>query len=61
VTLSIIGQCLIYLHDRGIMARLHPILAEDARKPEEIARHIADFSLAALGVTPRRRQARRQR
>jgi TetR/AcrR family transcriptional regulator, regulator of cefoperazone and chloramphenicol sensitivity len=61
VTLSIIGQCLIYLHDRGIMARLHPILAEDARKPEEIARHIADFSLAALGVTPCGHKAKRRR
>ncbi len=57
-TLSIIAQCLVYLHDRRIMARLHPILAEDDRKPEEIARHIADFSLAALG---RRRKSGRLR
>jgi hypothetical protein len=52
VTLSIVSQCLVYLHDRRIMARLHPILAEDDRKPEEIARHIADFSLAALRTKP---------
>jgi len=59
VTLSIIAQCLVYLHDRRIMARLHPILAQDDRKAEEIARHIADFSLAALHATPPRRKPRR--
>jgi AcrR family transcriptional regulator len=59
VTLSIIGQCLVYMHDRRIMARLHPILAEDDRKPEEIARHIAEFSLAALRPTRRRSRSAR--
>ena len=53
VTLSIIAQCLVYMHDRRIMAQLHPILAQDDKKPDEIARHIADFSLAALGSLPR--------
>jgi AcrR family transcriptional regulator len=57
VTLSIFAQCLVYLNDRRIMARLHPVLAEDERKPEEIARHIADFSLAAL--RPHRRPAQK--
>jgi hypothetical protein len=60
VTLSIVSQCLIYLHDRRIMTRLHPILAQDDSKPEEIAHHIAEFSLAALGVTRRRRKPRRR-
>ena len=55
VTLSIVSQCLMYLHDWRIIGRLHPILADDARRPEEIARHIADFSLAALRPAPRRR------
>ena len=59
VTLSIIAQCLVYLHDRRIMTRLHPILADDDDKPEEIADHIAEFSLAALGSTRRRRKPRR--
>ncbi|MCU0913929.1 MAG: CerR family C-terminal domain-containing protein [Planctomycetes bacterium] len=54
-TLSIIAQCLVYLHDRRIMVRLHPILAQDDQKSDEIARHIADFSLAALRPPPRRR------
>jgi AcrR family transcriptional regulator len=60
VTVSIVAQCLIYLHDRRIMARLHPILAQDNRKPEEIARHIAEFSLAALRSTRRRSRAARR-
>jgi AcrR family transcriptional regulator len=59
VTLSIVSQCLVYLHDRRIMARLHPILADDDDKPEEIARHIAEFSLAALGSPRRRRKPKR--
>jgi len=61
VTLSIVAQCLVYLHDRRIMARLHPALAQDDRKPEEIARHIAEFSLAALGVPCRRRENKRKK
>jgi TetR/AcrR family transcriptional regulator, regulator of cefoperazone and chloramphenicol sensitivity len=59
-TVSIVAQCLIYLHDRRLMARLHPVLADDDRKPEEIARHIAEFSLAALGVTRHPRQPGRR-
>jgi AcrR family transcriptional regulator len=59
VTLSIVSQCLVYLHDRRIMARLHPVLAQDAGKPEEIARHIAEFSLAALGSLHRPAKRRR--
>jgi AcrR family transcriptional regulator len=54
-TVSIVAQCLIYLHDSRIRARLHPALAHDD-KPEEIARHIADFSLAALRPADRRRK-----
>ncbi len=57
VTLSIFSQCLVYLNDRRIMARLHPILAQDDSKPEEIARHIADFSLAALRSPRRQRKS----
>jgi AcrR family transcriptional regulator len=62
-TISIVSQFLIYLHDSQIRARLHPALAHDD-KPEEIARHIADFSLGALRAvrrqhkptTPKRRR-----
>jgi AcrR family transcriptional regulator len=59
-TLSIVSQCLVYLHDRRILARLHPTLAQDDNKPEEIARHIAEFSLAALRPTRRRRKPSRR-
>jgi TetR/AcrR family transcriptional regulator, regulator of cefoperazone and chloramphenicol sensitivity len=59
VTLSIIAQCLFYLHDWRIMTRLHPILADDDSKPEEIARHITEFSLAALGSKRRLRKPKR--
>lgn len=51
-TVSIMAQCLVYLHNSRIRARLHPVLGEDD-KPEEIARHIAEFSLAALRSTRR--------
>lgn len=46
-TVSIVAQCMIYLHDSRIRARLHPALAHDD-DPQEIADHIAEFSLAAL-------------
>lgn len=55
-TISIAAQCLLYLHDSRIRARLHPVLARDD-DPEEIARHITEFSLAALR-TIRRQHAR---
>jgi AcrR family transcriptional regulator len=60
-TVSIIAQCLIYMHDRRIIARLHPILSQDDSKPEEIARHIAEFSLAALRPPHGRRKPSRSK
>ncbi len=63
-TVSIFAQCMIYLHDSRIRARLHPSLADD-NEPEEIADHISEFSLAALRSTRRRsgspRRKRRSR
>jgi len=59
-TVSIMAQCLIYLHDSRIRARLHPVLAKDD-DPEEIAHHITEFSLAALRSLRRRRPAKRKR
>jgi AcrR family transcriptional regulator len=55
-TISIFAQCMIYLHDSRIRARLHPALGRDDN-PEEIARHITEFSLAALQAM-RRQHAR---
>lgn len=61
-TISIVAQCMIYLHDSQIRVRLHPVLAKDD-DPEEIANHITEFSLAALRSlrrqnTPPRRKRR---
>ncbi len=60
-TLSVFSQCLVYLNDQRIIARLHPILAQDDSRPEEIARHIAEFSLAALRSPHRRRKPSRSK
>lgn len=54
--ISIFAQCMIYLHDSRIRARLHPVLGRDDN-PEEIVRHITEFSLAALQAI-RRQHAR---
>jgi len=60
-TVSIAAQCLLYLHDSRIRARLHPVLGED-NKPEEIADHITEFSLAALrSIRRQHKSARRKR
>ncbi len=58
-TVSIMAQCLAYLHDSRIRARLHPVLADD--DPKEIANHIAEFSLAALRSTRRQSKSSRSK
>lgn len=45
---SILGQCLYYYNARHCIERLRPRLAGECRV-EELAGHIADFSLLALG------------
>lgn len=59
-TISIIAQCLVYMHDSQIRARLHPVLADD-NDPVEIANHITEFSLAALRSTHRQSKSSRSR
>ena len=51
VGLSIVGQCLYYHQNRPVAEVL---FGKDigGLKPEAIAAHIADFSLAALGFAP---------
>lgn len=53
---SIFGQCLFYRNSHPVLQRLNPGLCYDRVEIEAIARHIADFSLAALkadfGETP---------
>lgn len=46
--LSILGQCLVFKHSRSVIERLFPELIADQPAIADSARHIADFSLAAL-------------
>ncbi len=45
---SILGQCLFYRNSHPVLQRLTPALNYDRKEIDEIARHIADFSLSAL-------------
>jgi AcrR family transcriptional regulator len=45
---SIIGQVLHYMHARPVIARLWPDLSMTEDKMDQVAEHIADFSLAYL-------------
>ncbi len=50
---SIIGQCLFYRFAGGVVTMLvTPADVEQHYDVEQLARHIASFSLAALGLTP---------
>lgn len=48
---SIIGQCLHYHHTRAVTERLYPGFYDRPGIVDEVAQHIADFSLAALRRT----------
>ncbi len=57
--LSIVGQCLHYYVGRAVI----PLLVEEEYwgedySPQQLARHIAEFSLAALGLSPPLSEAR---
>lgn len=52
VALSVMGQCFYYLFARDIIDVLQPGHARPERA-EAIARHITDFSLAAMKAAPR--------
>ncbi|TAN83650.1 MAG: DUF1956 domain-containing protein [Gallionella sp.] len=45
---SILGQCLFYRHSHPVLQRLYSKLRYDSKEIEEIAGHIADFSLAGI-------------
>ncbi len=49
-THSVIAQVVHYVHSRHVISRLWPELEMTAERIEEIAAHIADFSLAYLGA-----------
>lgn len=46
--LSILGQCLMFKHSRSVIDRLYPELISDKSAIQDSARHITQFSLAAL-------------
>jgi hypothetical protein len=50
---SIVGQCLYYFYARPVILQLAPGQGFEAADVEAIARHITDFSLAALRHYPR--------
>jgi AcrR family transcriptional regulator len=50
---SIIGQVLHYAHGRPVIARLWPDLKTTEEGLDQIAQHIADFSLAYLKAYPK--------
>lgn len=45
---SVVGQSLFYFYARPIISRLHPAQSFGAADVEALARHITDFSLAAM-------------
>ena len=51
---SVVAQCLFYFYTRPIITRLHPAQSFDEAEIERIARHITDFSLAAMKHYPSR-------
>jgi AcrR family transcriptional regulator len=64
--LSIVGQCLHYVHCRETLSRLFPKASELPRDVETLTEHIFEFSIAGLNAmkkrpapeTPKRRPAR---
>lgn len=46
--MSVIGQCLHYHHARPVIRRLFPEFRYEPSQVEELARHIAEFSLAGI-------------
>jgi AcrR family transcriptional regulator len=50
---SIVGQCLYYFYARPVIVQLAPGQCFEAPAVEAIARHITDFSLAALRHYPK--------
>lgn len=53
--LSVVSQAMFYHHCRPVITRLFPDLPADPERTGELARHISDFSLAALrGLSQRK-------
>jgi TetR/AcrR family transcriptional regulator, regulator of cefoperazone and chloramphenicol sensitivity len=50
---SVVGQCLFYFYARPVILQLHPAQTFAPADLEAIARHVTDFSLAALKHYPK--------
>ncbi len=50
---SVVGQCLFYFFGQPVIRRLHPAQGLGPSDVDAIARHITDFSLAALKHYPK--------
>ena len=50
---SVVGQCLFYFFGQPVILRLHPEQGLGPADVDAIARHITDFSLAALKHYPK--------
>ena len=48
--MSIAGQCLFYFHCRDMIHRLGRSLGFSPNDPDQIARHITEFSMCAMGL-----------
>lgn len=49
-TLSIAGQCLLYLFGRPALDRIYPRVATGPKARERLAKHITEFSLAGIAA-----------
>ena len=54
LALSIVSQCIFYLHSRSIITRLYPALNASNNSIDDITAHVTEFSLDALRAARRR-------
>ncbi|MBP9890276.1 MAG: CerR family C-terminal domain-containing protein [Planctomycetes bacterium] len=52
---SVVGQILFYRHAQPVLQRLEPELKYNAQTIDQLAQHIADFSVSALRALARRK------
>ena len=57
--MSIAGQCLFYFHCRDMIHRLGRSLGFSPNDPDQISRHITDFSMRAMGLNGAKKQPAR--
>lgn len=57
--MSVAGQCLFYFHCRDMIHRLGRSLGFSPNDPDQIARHITEFSMRAMGLKSATKQPAR--